>query len=126
MEAPVASGAEPPAPSEAHISVESDGNAEESEQPVGVAREAALPKQAVEDPPPSQEGQPSVEGMTEVGPESAPTIMEPEPMSGTGKEDASQPVVEHPIGAAERFCQHCGAAVEMGSGFCGDCGTPQD
>jgi hypothetical protein len=56
--------------------------------------------------------------MTEAGTESAPKIVEAGSTSVTGKDEVSQAGVE-----TGQFCRHCGAAMESGSAFCGDCGT---
>ena len=46
-----------------------------------------------------------------------------EPTSVTRKEEVSHAGVEHSADAIGQFCRYCGAAMESGSTFCGDCGT---
>jgi ketosteroid isomerase-like protein/ribosomal protein L40E len=80
------------------------------------------------EPGDSQTGSPDplgapIEKMTEAGAGSTTKIVEAEPTSATGKEEVNQAGIEHSANATGQFCRHCGAAMESGSAFCGDCGT---
>ena len=53
---------------------------------------------------------------------STPKIGEAKPTRATGKEEANQAGVEQSADPTGQFCRHCGAAMELGSAFCRDCG----
>jgi ribosomal protein L40E len=63
-----------------------------------------------------------VEKMAEGSTKSTPEIVEAESTSLTGKEEVSQAGIKHSADTGQ-FCRRCGAAMESGSTFCGDCGT---
>ncbi len=62
-----------------------------------------------------------MEKMTEAGTGPTPKIREAVSTPATGKED-NQAGVEQSADATGQFCRHCGAAMELGSAFCSDCG----
>ncbi len=63
-----------------------------------------------------------VEKTTESATGSTLKIAEAASTPATGKEEVNQAGIEQSADATGQFCRHCGAAMESGSAFCGDCG----
>lgn len=120
MEVPTSSGSKPSETAAAGAS----GNSTDSEQSVDATQDSAPPNPSPQNLSLSLEAQSAPQLVAEMVTES-PIVTELKPTTETSKEYDSQTDVEHSPDSAARFCRHCGAAIEMGGAFCGDCGMPQ-
>jgi hypothetical protein len=55
-----------------------------------------------------------------------PTVEAPVPVAPPAETSVSTPSAEAPTSTAPGVCRHCGAELEEGSSFCGNCGKSQE